>query len=72
MPAVRPLPYQAGLDITKPQGTGVSTVKLKDLTRHGKPTFAIATNEGIVPFVQSAKESNKPAQWGVVKVSNVS
>lgn len=71
MPALRPLPYQAGLDITKPQGTGVSSVKLKDLTRHGKPSFAIATNEGIVPFVQSAKESN-PAQWGVVKVSNVS
>lgn len=70
-PAVRPLPYQAGSDITKPQGGRASNVKLKDLTRHGKPSFAIATNDGIVPFVQNAKES-KPAQWGVVKVSNVS
>lgn len=70
-PAVRPLPYQAGSDITKPQGGRASNVKLRDLTRHGKPSFAIATNDGIVPFVQNAKES-KPAQWGVVKVSNVS
>lgn len=71
VPALRALPYQVGSDITKPQGPGLSTVKLKDLTRHGKPSFAIATNEGIVPFVQTAKE-NKPAQWGVVKISNVS
>lgn len=68
---MRPLPYQAGSDITKSNGSGASNVKHKDLTRHGKPSFAIATNEGIAPFVQNAKES-KPAQWGVVKVSNVS
>lgn len=71
IPTVRPLLYQVGSDITKPQGNGGSNVKLKDLTRHGKPSFAIATNEGIAPFVQNAKES-KPTQWGVVKVSNVS
>lgn len=71
IPAVRPLPYQAGSDITKSHSVGASNVKLKDLTRHGRPSFAIAINEDITPFVQSAKES-KPAEWGVVKVSNVS
>ena len=71
VPTVCPLLYKVGSDITKLPGNGGSNVKLKDLTRHGKPSFAIATNEGIAPFVQNAKES-KPPQWGVVKVSNVS
>lgn len=71
MPAVRPLPYQAGSDITKPQGVGASIVKYKDLIRHGRPSYAIAINEGIAPFVRNDKDY-KPAQWGVVKVSNVS
>ncbi|MCJ1466219.1 hypothetical protein MMC07_004838 [Pseudocyphellaria aurata] len=70
MPAVRPLLYQVGSDITKPQGVGVSTVKYKDLTRHGKPSYAIAINEGIAPFVLNTRDC-KPAQWGVVKISNI-
>lgn len=69
-PVVRPLTYHPGFDVTKSESTGGSSVKLQDLTRHGKPTYEIAINKAIAPFEETAKET-KPAQWGVLKISNV-
>lgn len=70
-PVVRPLSYHPGFDVTKSESIEGSSVKLQDLTRHGKPTYEIAINQAIAPFEQTAKETNPP-QWGVLKISNVS
>lgn len=69
-PVVRPLTYHPGFDVTKSESIGGSSVKLQDLTRHGKPTYEIAINQAIAPFEETAKETNPP-QWGVLKISNV-
>lgn len=69
-PVVRPLTYHPGFDVTKSECIGGSSVKLQDLTRHGKPTYEIAINQAIAPFEETAKET-KPPQWGVLKISNV-
>lgn len=70
-PAVSALPYYPRSDITRPKLVGGSPIKYHDLTRHGKPSYAIAVNKAICPIVESAKES-KPALWGVLKIGNVS
>lgn len=70
-PGVPSLPYYPGSDITKPKVMGGSIINYHDLTRHGKPSYTIAVNKAICPFVESAKES-KPAPWGVIKIGNVS
>lgn len=69
-PVVRPLTYHPGFDVTKSESIEASSVKLQDLTRHGKPTYEIAINQAIAPFEETAKET-KPPQWGVLKISNV-
>lgn len=70
-PVVRSLTYHPGFDVMKSGRIEGSSVKLQDLTRHGKPTYDIAINQAIAPFEETAKET-KPPQWGVIKISNVS
>ena len=70
-PAVPYLPYRPGSDAMYPFTVGGSSIGLQDLTRHGTPSFSVLTNKAVIPFVESAKEM-KPAEWGVVKIGNVS
>ena len=66
------LPYRAGSDKMFPnQSDGIASVRYQDLTRNEPPRFAVAGDENYVPFVNTTKLS-KPAEWGVLKVSNVS
>ena len=65
------LPYRPGSDDMFPQNAveGAS-VKLQELTRHGQPSYAMATSREVVPFAETARNT-KPAGWGVVKIGNV-
>lgn len=66
------LSYRAGSDNMFPtQIPGVASVRYQDLTRDEPPRFAVAGDENYIPFVENTKLS-KPAEWGVLKVSNVS
>ena len=66
------LPYRSGSDDMFPyQRPGVASIRYQDLTREEPPRFAIAGDENYMPLIESTKLA-KPAEWGVLKVSNVS
>ena len=65
------LPYRQGADDMCPKKVGGASVRLQELTRNGKPSYAMATSKDIIPFSETAKNT-KPAEWGVVKIGNVS
>ena len=64
--------YRSGFDDMFPnQRPGIASIRYQDLTREEPPSFAIAGDENYLPFVQTANLA-RPAEWGVLKVSNVS
>ena len=65
------LPYQPGTDTMYPRSFGGASVRLQELTRNGQPAYETATNAANLPFVETAREA-KPAEWGVLRVGNVS
>ncbi len=71
-PSLPMLPYRPGSDDMFPQ-TAVegASVKLQELTRNGPPSLAMATSREIAPFAETARNT-KSAEWGVVKIGNVS
>ena len=74
-PSVKPdlpsLPYRAGSDAMYPHAFGGASVRFQNLTRDIPPGLDAVSAEENVPFVETAKLS-KPAEWGVLKVGNVS
>lgn len=74
-PTVKPdlpsLPYRAGSDTMFPHAFGGASVRLQNLTRDVPPSLDTISAEDNVPFVETAR-STKPAEWGVLKVGNVS
>lgn len=65
------LPYQPGTDTMYPRSIGGASVRLQELTRNGQPAYETATNPANLPFGATAREA-KPAEWGVLRVGNVS
>ena len=64
--------YRAGSDTMFPtQIPGVASIRYQDLTRSEPPRFTLTGDENYIPFTETTKLSN-PAEWGVLKVSNVS
>lgn len=74
-PAVQPdlpsLPYRAGSDAMYPHAFGGASVRFQNLTRDIPPSLDTVAAEENIPFVETAR-STKPAEWGVLKVGNVS
>lgn len=74
-PTVKPdlpsLPYRAGSDAMFPHAFGGASVRFQNLTREVPPSIDTVSAEENLPFVETAR-STKPAEWGVLKVGNVS
>ena len=74
-PTVKPdlpsLPYRAGSDAMFPHAFGGASVRFQNLTRDVPPSLDTVSAEENVPFVETAR-STKPAEWGVLKIGNVS
>ena len=70
-PAMPTLQYRPGSDDMFPRNVGGTSVKLQELTRKGPPDMHGATSEENSPFAETARE-RQPANWGVMKVGNVS
>ena len=68
---LRMLPYQPGNDTMYPRSVGGASVRLQELTRNGQPSCEVAASSVNLPFGETAREA-KPAEWGVVKIGNVS
>ena len=69
----RKLSYLEGSDDMYPQvqlNSGAS-VRFQNLTRNQPPSLDVATEENNIPFAETARTS-KPAEWGVMKIGNVS
>ena len=69
----RKLPYLQGSDDMYPQTPlgGGASIPLQNLTRVQPPSLDTVKNEANLPFVETARAS-KPAEWGVMKIDNVS
>ena len=69
----RKLAYLEGSDEMYPQPPlgGGASVRFQSLTRNQPPGLDVVTDEKNVPFLETARAS-KPAQWGVMKIGNVS
>ena len=65
------LPYRSGSDEMYPRQTGGASIRFQNLTRNGPLSFRTASADENVPFVETAR-STKPAEWGVMKIGNVS
>ena len=74
-PTVKPnlpsLPYRAGSDAMFPHAFGGASVRFQNLTREIPPSLETVSAEENIPFVETAR-STKPAEWGVLKIGNVS
>lgn len=74
-PIVKPdlpsLPYRAGSDAMFPHAFGGASVRFQNLTRDVPPSIETVSAEENVPFFETAK-STRPAEWGVLKIGNVS
>lgn len=74
-PIVKPdlpsLPYRAGSDAMFPHAYGGASVRFQNLTREIPPSLDTVTSEENIPFVETAR-SAKAAEWGVLKIGNVS
>ncbi|KAL8837859.1 MAG: hypothetical protein Q9170_002377 [Blastenia crenularia] len=69
---IPPLPYRPGSDDMYPpkKGEGLS-VRTQELIRHDGPSYALASKPENIPFVEAARQA-RPAEWGVLKIGNVS
>lgn len=63
--------YRPGGDTMYPQSNGGASVAYQELTRRGRPSFAMGTRAENLPFVETARPA-RPARWGVAKIGNVS
>ena len=74
-PTVKPdlpcLPHRAGSDAMFPHAFGGASVRFQNLTREIPPSLDSVSAEENIPFVETAR-STKPAEWGVLKIGNVS
>ena len=74
-PTVKPdlpsLPYRAGSDTMFPHAFGGASVRFQNLTREIPPSLETVSAEENIPFIETAR-STKPAEWGVLKIGNVS
>ena len=70
-PDLPSLPYRAGSDAMFPHAFGGASVRFQSLTRDVPPSLDTISAEENVPFVETAR-STKPAEWGVLKIGNVS
>lgn len=70
VPERAPLPYRPGSDDMYPASGGGTSVKRQELARRGQ-TCIEALKPEYLPFVENAREA-KVAEWGVMKISNVS
>lgn len=74
-PTVKPglpsLPYRTGSDAMYPHAFGGASIRFQNLTRDVPPSLDTVSAEENVPFVETAR-SAKPAEWGVLKIGNVS
>lgn len=70
-PDLPSLPYRAGSDAMFPHAFGGASVRFQNLTRDVPPSLDTVSAEENIPFVETAR-STKPAEWGVLKVGNVS
>ena len=69
---LKTLPYHSGSNDMYPfQRPGVASMRYQNLTRDEPPSFGMAGHEDYIPFVETTRLS-KPAEWGVLKISNVS
>lgn len=65
------LPYRPGSDDMYPHATAEgSSVRLQELQRQG-PTYEVASQPENFPFIEAARRA-RPAEWGVLKIGNVS
>ena len=64
------LPYRENSDDMYRQNTG-SSVEYQQLTRNGPPQYQDIVHAENIPFTEAAR-ALKPAQWGVLKLGNVS
>lgn len=70
-PGLPSLPYHTGSDAMYPHAFGGASTRFQNLTRDIPPSLDTVSAEENVPFVETAR-STKPAEWGVLKVGNVS
>ena len=70
-PDLPSLPYRAGSDAMFPHAFGGASVRFQNLTREVPPSLEIVSAQANIPFVETAR-STKPAEWGVLKIGNVS
>ena len=70
-PDLPSLPYRAGSDAMYPHAFGGASVRFQNLTRDFPPRLDTVSAEENVPFVETARLT-KPAEWGVLKIGNVS
>ena len=70
-PDLPSLPYRAGSDAMFPHTFGGASVRFQNITRDIPPSLETVSAEENVPFVETAR-STKPAEWGVLKIGNVS
>lgn len=54
-----------------PHAFGGASVRFQNLTREIPPSLDTVTSEENIPFVETAR-STKAAEWGVLKIGNVS
>ena len=72
IPDVPMLPYRVGSDsVMYPRPTGAASVRFQRLTQNHPPSLHDVVLEENLPFTENAK-SSKPAEWGVMKIGNVS
>ena len=71
-PALTPLPFTPGSDTMYPiPASSGTSVALQSLTRNGRPSYAESVRGDNLPFTETVQQSS-PAEWGVVKLTNVS
>ena len=66
-----PLPYGAGAQTMYTPTNGKSSPELMYMISGGRPSAAKATDRALQPFAENAKEA-VAAQWGVLRILNVS
>ena len=69
--AMHVMRYRVGMDTMYPKATGEMSMRLRDLTKNGDPTFAQATDPDFFPF-EGISRYGGPPPWGVVRIGNVS
>ena len=71
IPDLPTLPYRVGSDSMFPRPAGAASVRFQRLTQNHPPSLHDVVLQENLPFCENAKLS-KPAEWGVIKIGNVS